>query len=158
MIALRPTDPEKRKARIRRMRERQREAVKRYQEKVKRETLAGERTSKLDRSTRIPPVNRERRERERERAYGPEARRRWVKSIPCIICRKLPVDQAHVPSKSGMGRKGDASNIVPLCSGPTGHHAQQHEMGVESFERLHGISLAEEARAIEEAWQQKRAS
>lgn len=36
------------------------------------------------------------------------------------------------------GGSGDASNLVPLCNG---HHREQHEFGIKSFERQHAEQL-----------------
>jgi hypothetical protein len=69
------------------------------------------------RKTRTPvkKVNVARREREFKRAYGSKERVEWVKSCVCILCSATPCDNAHVKSKSGMGRKGHYTTIAALC-------------------------------------------
>jgi len=59
-----------------------------------------------------------------DRIYGSKERRRWIKSLPCLACclvspifalaDKWSCENAHVVT-GGMGRKADASHIVPLC-------------------------------------------
>ena len=49
------------------------------------------------------------------RIYGSEERVGWIKARWCIKCGKTPCENAHLPSRSGMGRKGDYTPIVPLC-------------------------------------------
>lgn len=96
----------------------------------------------------------DRREREWERAYGSEARVRWVQSLPCLVhdCRGWPIDNAHIET-GGTGRKADADRIVPLCRA---HHLggdqSLHRLGREGFEVLHGLDLEQEAAAVERRW------
>lgn len=81
------------------------------------------------------------------RIYGPPARRAWVKSLGCLVCGG-PAVSAHTPSRSGMGRKGDYTTIVPLC------HAHHEEQGADSkaFELAYGVDLAAVAVNIQAAW------
>lgn len=72
----------------------------------------------LKRKTYPKRVNPERKAREFARQYGSTARVRFIKSLPCGHCSRQPeegVENAHLPSKSGAGRKGDACHVVPLC-------------------------------------------
>lgn len=134
---LKTTDPKKARRQRREWRER---AARRYEERLAEEYGSRFRT--------IEP-NRERQKKERERAYGSEERVRWMKMLPCLVCRKCPTEVAHVKSR---GAGGTAADTVPLCGGPNGHHAQQHRVGIETFQRIHGLDLQEEARKVEEAW------
>jgi len=54
---------------------------------------------------------------ETERAYGPPPRREWMTRFPCLTCGHPPKSQqSHLRSRSGAGRKGDASTVVPMCA------------------------------------------
>jgi hypothetical protein len=57
---------------------------------------------------------------ETKRVYGPAARRHFVASLPCIICARVPSQNAHSRT-GGMGRKADKETIVPMCAL---HHAE----------------------------------
>lgn len=53
------------------------------------------------------------------RIYGPPARRKFVKSLPCCTCGvEGHTDQAHVapPGEKGTGYKAGYLWIVPLCA------------------------------------------
>ena len=86
---------------------------------------------------------------ERQRVYGGVERILWLKARPCLVCGRTPSDCAHIKS-GGMGRKADAEFIVALCRD---HHTEQHQIGVRSFERRHGVDLDAAARETEAAWQ-----
>lgn len=131
-------DPEKARAWKRR-------SARRYEERKRTEALEEGKWNSLDGAT-----NRERREKERARAYGPEERIKWIQSLPCLICGSTPSDNAHVAT-GGTGRKADADKIVPLCRT---HHQQQHQ-GQETFEEKHQIDLHARASRVEAAWQRK---
>lgn len=77
----------------------------------------------LRRKAPLKPANRERRGREFARAYGSVERVRAIKLSKCAVpwCSKYRCDNAHL-EREGMGRKGHWSTVVPLCSGPGGHH------------------------------------
>lgn len=58
------------------------------------------------------------------RCYGSAERVAWVKSLPCFACGLIGhTENAHLPSHSGAGRKGDARHIVPLC-----HSCHDHKV------------------------------
>lgn len=71
------------------------------------------------RTGRPKSKNDKRKAREFARCYGSEARVRFIQSLPCGSCSRqrpfVTVENAHLPSQSGAGRKGDACHIVPLC-------------------------------------------
>lgn len=91
------------------------------------------------------------------RAYGSEERVAFIKSLPCLVpgCWRGPIENAHVVKiDGGTGLKGKAEGNAPLCHF---HHQDEthglHTLGARTFERLHGISLAECAAETERAWQ-----
>lgn len=73
--------------------------------------------TKLPKSRRpINKVNPVRRAREFARCYGSKARVEFVKTLACGVCGTTPSDNAHIHGgKSGMGRKADHTDIIPLC-------------------------------------------
>lgn len=99
--------------------------------------------------SRLNPVNRQRRAKEFARAYGSKERVHWIQSLACLVCLARPSENAHTPSRSGMGRKGDACTIVPLCSGC---HHRLHQVGLETFQRETNLDLAQCAEIIDAAW------
>lgn len=42
--------------------------------------------------------------------------RRWIASLPCMICGQCFLSQAAHLTKGGMGLKGDDSGCRPLCA------------------------------------------
>lgn len=85
---------------------------------------------------RINTVNRARKEARNALAFGPQARA--ARMMPCCVCSRRPCDPAHVKSRGAGGKDCD---VVPLCSGPRGHHQEQHSIGLESFQEKHRIIL-----------------
>ena len=73
--------------------------------------------AKVPKSRRpINKTNPVRRAREYARAYGSKARVKFVKALGCFQCGAAVAENAHLHgSKSGMGRKGPYTDIVPLC-------------------------------------------
>ncbi len=96
----------------------------------------------------------DRKAREYERTYGGDARREWVRSLPCLVCGSVPSKNAHVPSRSGMSRKGDARWVVPLCGV---HHRtgkdSLHELNKDGFHAHHGIDLMHTAEIVDARWE-----
>ena len=65
----------------------------------------------------VKRVNRKRKAKNFARAYGSELRVMYVQGLPCAACGHIGhSENAHIRSKSGAGRKGDASTVIPLCS------------------------------------------
>jgi hypothetical protein len=93
--------------------------------------------------------NPERAARNLERAYGPEERRAWVKSLPSVVSGGGPCVNAHVKN-GGMSRKADAEWIVPLTSA---EHDEYDQQGHDSFELKYRIDMAAAAQNIEARWQ-----
>lgn len=98
--------------------------------------------------SRPNPVNRERRSRLSEVQYGPEAFVTWIHRAPCSIpgCDARDVEQAHAKSRAAGGTWEDT---LPLCRD---HHREQHDIGLLTFERKHGVDLRLIARMVQRAW------
>lgn len=93
-----------------------------------------------------------------------EAKRAWIRAKACLVCGWVPSEPAHAKAR---GASGTDEELVPLC-GPDyrhwreGHHAQQHRIGMRSFERLHskrlkGKTLREHAAAFHALYLAQRA-
>lgn len=114
-------------------------------------------------SVAVKRSNPARKAREFKRAYGSKARVAWVKSLPCVACGVVGYSEnAHVTS-GGVGRKADASQIVPLCgarplfglpgyAGTEGCHREAHRTGRELFAQRWKLDLDAAAAATETAW------
>ena len=79
---------------------------------------------------------------------------RWVQSQPCCIhgCTRGPSVNAHVSPEgdpSGMARKHDFTQIVPLCSE---HHHEYHQLGQRSFNDRYGTDLDLLAIVVDLRW------
>lgn len=96
--------------------------------------------------TAVKKINPERRKREFARTYHSKERVAFVKDLLCALCLFTPCDNAHVKSKSGMGRKGDYTTIAALCRRC---HAA-YDTGKLSREEL-GI-VERDAGKVEAAW------
>jgi hypothetical protein len=48
-----------------------------------------------------------------------------IRQMACIVCRRRPVDAAHIKSK-GSGGPDEMANLMPLCRT---HHQMQHAQG-----------------------------
>ena len=82
----------------------------------------------LKRTGRINPVNRKRKAKNWERAYGSKAFVQWISRLPCWACNYAgpsPRQAAHTTT-GGMGRKADANTIIALCNVC---HSKQHTRG-----------------------------
>ena len=64
----------------------------------------------------IPRKNKKRADANYARAYHSKVRVEFIKALQCAACWRTPSDNAHIHgSKSGMGRKGPYTDIIPLC-------------------------------------------
>lgn len=112
------------------------------------------RSTPLTRS-RVRPVNRKRKAKNFQRAYGGPTRLAWLKAWVCMAhLHQLydcagPIEAAHTKS-GGTGRKADAATLIPLCHR---HHRHLHDMGARSFEKLYGFTLADACARVEAEWQ-----
>lgn len=63
--------------------------------------------------------------------------RRFVKSHCCVVpgCEATDIDFAHIKT---VGSGGDDTGGVSMCRR---HHAEQHTLGIETFQAKHGIDL-----------------
>jgi hypothetical protein len=93
---------------------------------------------------------------ETERKYGTAERREWMTRQPCVICNRRPSVSAHLRT-GGTGRKGDATETVPMC---TDHHDEYDGRKVAGGRltflakyRLTMEQLLTLARRTEERWQ-----
>lgn len=76
--------------------------------------------------------------------YGTERRQKLLRLLACVVCGKVGVQLAHVHSR---GSGGGAGDIVPLCPA---HHAEQHTLGIASFQARYEIDLEFIASQLEE--------
>lgn len=104
-----------------------------------------------------PRKTRTRKASEFARVYGSRERAAWVAAQPCIICGLSPVDgcdNAHTPTRSGMGKKGPYTAIIPLCR----HcHTRQHMQGWAAIGLGDADARALAAYFTEVGWQRRRA-
>ncbi len=73
----------------------------------------------------------------------------FVRSMPCLICRKISVDAHHIVSV-GMGNNRKKPSLrhlsaVSLCRA---HHGELHTMKQREFEEKYSINLWKEAFSI----------
>lgn len=107
------------------------------------------------RKSRLNPVNRKRREREFERAYGGSVRSKWVKTLRCIVTLRYgteddPIDNVHIET-GGISRKADADKVVPMLRSK---HRELHKIGQETFARKYPwVDLEKSAEETEKSWQ-----
>ena len=68
--------------------------------------------------------------------------RAWVRRHHCCVpgCLNIPIECAHIRrgTDGGVGLKPSDRWTVSLC---TAHHAEQHRMGEDSFERRYALDL-----------------
>ncbi len=72
----------------------------------------------------------------------------WISQRCCVACGIRGCENAHTAGE-GMGRRGDYTNIIPLC--PQCHRLQ-HQIGAGSFAIRFNINLALWARTTQAAW------
>lgn len=94
--------------------------------------------------------------RRKKEPAGVVARRRWIASLPCLVCGRRPSEPHHVKAR-GMGGKRpewfEVANLVPLCSS---HHRlgpdAVERIGRARFEDAHDLDLTLEALDLESRW------
>lgn len=78
----------------------------------------------------------------RSERWRSQAHCSFVRSHQCIVpgCTGRPIEVMHVRrgSDAGMGRKPSDFYTVSGCKD---HHAEQHLIGEQSFERKYGVNL-----------------
>ncbi len=119
---------------------------------LERRTRISPGAKRLTTRTRINPVNRKRRAKAFVRNFG--AKRAWIVSLDCVVpgCWRRPVDPAHVKS---VGARGTSADLVALCAGPDGHHREQHDHGIKTFQAKYGLDLPAIAAKLEATWQER---
>lgn len=89
--------------------------------------------------------------RRRDPAYA-----RWVRSGLCLIgdqCFGVGVDACHVKTRGAGG--DDRGNLVPLCRE---HHREQHQIGIQTFQRKYGVDLAAHAHHLATVYAKREAT
>jgi len=70
------------------------------------------------------------------------AHRDFVRSHHCSVpgCQLMPIEVAHVRrgAGAGMSQKPSDALTISLCRE---HHAEQHSVGEQTFERRHGLNM-----------------
>lgn len=78
----------------------------------------------------------------RSERWRSQAHCNFVRQHECCVpgCVERPIEVAHVRrgSDGGMGKKPSDWNTLSLCRD---HHAEQHRLGEQSFEKRHGIDM-----------------
>ena len=81
--------------------------------------------------------------------------REFVRRLPCLVCLGFArSDPCHLRAKRRFGDWLEVAgtmrgNIFPACRR---HHAEQHQRGVETFARAHGLELVEVCRVVGAAY------
>ena len=104
------------------------------------------RTRMKPRAKPIKPVNRKRKQKRSDEAFGSQERRDWMHTFGCVVCHHKPIEIAHVKSR---GAGGTADDTVPLCRE---HHTEQHAVGIVTFQERYDIDLTEKARMYAAWW------
>jgi hypothetical protein len=100
---------------------------------------------------------------ETRRIYGPPARRKFVRDLPCFACLSLSPVFGMVTAGSchnahsvtgGTGRKADAETIVPLCAS---HHRRYDEHQKPFDTEAAREAVKQYAVEVEAAWQRELA-
>ena len=108
------------------------------------------RSGPLSRYAKINAQNRKRRAAEWARAYDSAERVAFVKGLRCAACGSIAgSENAHIVS-GGMGRKADASLVIPLCP-PC--HREQHAIGEHTFSARYDLDYARAAAETQAAWE-----
>jgi len=65
---------------------------------------------------------------------------RFIKTLPCSVCGRMPSDPHHVKGKGegGMGLKVSDIRSIPLCRL---HHQEGDNSGWQTFQRKYGIDF-----------------
>ena len=74
----------------------------------------------------------------KQKRYRSKAYLKKVAALPCVICGRDDIVQAHheIGTKQrGMGLRSPDDRTLPLCPQ---HHDELHRWGVETWERMYG--------------------
>ena len=75
----------------------------------------------------------------------------WVRTLPCSICGRWPVESAHMGAH-GIGQKSSDFSCIPLC--PDHHRTAQdaaHQLG-RRFAQHHSLDLPALTERLNKAW------
>jgi len=74
------------------------------------------------------------------KSFRSEKYKKYVRSLPCIVCGYPCSEPHHVRSASNAGTGVKPSDLwaVPLCQL---HHAEFHHYGKETFYSRHGLDI-----------------
>ena len=61
---------------------------------------------------------------------------RWIRTLPCAVCRSTRAVEAAHTGPHGMGQKSSDLSVIPLC-------AQHHRTGNDSYHKLGPRRFAE---------------
>jgi hypothetical protein len=69
---------------------------------------------------------------------------RWIRSLPCIVCRsRWQIEAAHT-GPHGLGQKSSDLSAIPLCAR---HHRtgndSYHDLGPSKFAQVHQLNIRE---------------
>ena len=87
-------------------------------------------------------------EKNREKQFGTDGKREWIISLPCVVCRRSPVDPHHEPPRSLGGKSKDLVPLCRRCHWETHNLAGTPHRGLERFEVT--------AARLEALWQAKK--
>ena len=77
------------------------------------------------------------------------AHRAWVRKHHCCVpgCKRMPIECAHVRvgTDGGTALKPSDRWVISLCAH---HHAEQHQLGEQRFERRYALDLIELAKSF----------
>ena len=76
----------------------------------------------------------------KEKTFKSEKYKKYVRSLPCIICGYPTSDPHHIrtANNSGTGKKPSDTWVIPICSL---HHAEAHQFGKDTFYKRHGVDI-----------------
>ena len=86
----------------------------------------------------------ERKQKRWENNFGSLERVSIINSLPCVICKRIPSQNAHGRSR---GSGGKWQSIVPLCQI---HHHEQHFIGIQTFQNKYSVDLDDIAEFLAE--------
>lgn len=86
--------------------------------------------------------------------------KRFIRSMPCIICGSTPSEHSHEPLNGrGMGHKGPDNESLPLCAF---HHRiairNRHNTAPDRFYGDHGIDWRYEVKLYQKLYAADRAA
>src|SRR6185369_1059062 len=65
---------------------------------------------------------------------------KWVRSQPCCVCGRTPVDPDHLKARGRGEAKRNDFTAIPLCR----EHHSERDQGLEKFQAKYHINLWEE--------------